>query len=265
VEFRIISAGNAAFSVRGLKLVPRPGHLWFPYDLDPDPELWTIQPDRSAICNGRGKIASGGISLPAGDHRLGVKLRPPVGMTSGVIAAIQILGRASGGEMEIIAADESVTAGAMLANFGVPDAKLRFRLGRAYHDVSVQVEALVPGLTVQWIRLATADEAVWHHYYNLGGSRSVLGQPVSGFLMGDPVSGRLQHSYRRFEGGLIVWTVEYGPCEVYGAIMQQYEALGGIDGKLGCPIGRPKRVRLADGSQQVQQDFETGGLHDQTV
>src|SRR6185503_2747630 len=102
-------------------------------------------------------------------------------------------------------------------------AKLRFRRAGAYRDVAGEVRALVPELTVQWIRLATADEAVWHHYWNMGGGHSALGLPVTAFeRLGRSPYG-LQGALRRFEGGRIYWTIEHGPCEVHGGKLSLYE------------------------------------------
>lgn len=258
VEFRVVSSGASLFQVRGVKLVPRPGRIWFPRDMECEDGEWRFNADRSATSAGAARISTPIINLSAGEHRLGVKLRPPDAITSGMIAAIQITGTPfSAGEdtaSEVIAADSAVTAQAMLANHGVPDAKLRFLLAEPNRDIGVLVTALEPGLTLQWVRLATADEAVWHHYYNLGGTSSALGHPTGGFATVGRSPRGLQGSRRTFEGGSIYWTIEHGPCEVSGEIEAQYEARGGFLGELGFPAVRPKVA-----GDEITQQFE-GGL-----
>jgi uncharacterized protein with LGFP repeats len=105
------------------------------------------------------------------------------------------------------------------------------------------------------MRLATAEEAVWHHYYNMGGSASALGMPISRFEAGSESRYRLKGLLRHFEHGAIYWTVEHGPCEVYGAGYNDYQALGGPDGSLGYPIARPQNI-----GGLVSQQFEGGSL-----
>jgi hypothetical protein len=255
VEFRVVSLGGGAFSVHGIKLVPRPGRIWFPAAMDYERDLWHIAADRSAINKHPTLIASRGITLDAGDHRLGVKLKAPDGSV-GDIAEIRVIGqRDDGGDEEIIAADMHISAEAVRANFGIPDARLRFRLAGMYRDVSIEVRALVPGVTIQWVRLATADEAVWHHYWNMGGMHSSLGLPVSAFETLGRSSRGLQGSARRFEGGAIYWTIEHGPCEVIGSLLARYESVGGYD-EFGFPVSRPKKT-----GDKIAQQFEGGVLN----
>jgi uncharacterized protein with LGFP repeats len=114
----------------------------------------------------------------------------------------------------------------------------------------------MPNVTVQWMRLATDDEATWHHYYNMGGSSSQLGRPTSGFLHGEiSPQGRIG-AVRRFERGAIYWTVEAGPCEVIGEMYRQYMEHDGPSGLLGYPITRPKTSSISI----LTQGFEGGEL-----
>lgn len=259
VEFRISSAGLSSFQVHGMKLVPRPGRIWFARELWFEQQTTTIHPDRSATCLKPGLIGTPPVLLPPGEYRLGVKLIPPEGITSGTIAAIEVKGRIFGSDpdtaLESIVVNPVVTAESTLANFGIPDTKLRFRLAQPYQQVTVELKALMPGLTVQWVRLATADEAVWHHYFNLGGTSSVLGHPASGFVALGTSPRGLQGSCRWFWHGRIYWTVEHGPCEVFGEIEEQYQARGGHFKELGFPISRPKYSH-----GKVTQHFEGGTL-----
>ena len=255
VEFRVGVTSAAPIAVWGIKLVPRPGRIWFPDDLDPDLHYWRVNADHSATSLTPHVLCTSAVILTPGEYRAGVKLRPPRGVTTGAIAAIQAsdVSDARVGS-KVIAANNSITAQAMLAHFGIQDAKLRFRLAETCR-VDLQVMPLAAGLTVQWFRLATAEEAVWHHYFNLGGNRSPLGEPVSALEITISGSSGVQGLYRLFERGLIVWTLVDGPCEISGEIARLYDAQGGVFGGLGFPTGRP--VPSAD---RVVQHFEAGML-----
>jgi uncharacterized protein with LGFP repeats len=114
----------------------------------------------------------------------------------------------------------------------------------------------MPNVTVQWVRLATDDEAIWHHYYNMGGSSSRLGRPISTFLPAEVSLQGRTGAVRRFEHGAIYWTVESGPCEVIGEIYHLYLAQGGPGGSLGYAITRPK----TSSNSILTQGFEGGEL-----
>jgi uncharacterized protein with LGFP repeats len=148
-----------------------------------------------------------------------------------------------------------VIAEDVLAYFGIPDSKLRFRLIIGIPHLRLLIRTLVPGVTVQWVRLANADESVWQHYYNMGGLASPLGAPASGFDVVYSGISNEQGSVRRFEHGCIYWTIPHGPCEVFGPIQTQHEAHGGVSGHLGFPTSRPQSTALS-----IHQRFEGGTL-----
>jgi hypothetical protein len=251
IELRLYSPGAADFSVLGFKLVPRAGQVWFPAELPHSPEAWRHHLDRSATCTAPTTLAGPSISLSPGEYRGGIKLMPPPGMLSGNIAFIDVVA----GE-QVIVAETLVSAEQTLANFAIPDAKMRFRLNEYTHSVDLRVRTLIEGVTVQWVRLATDDEATWHHYYNMGGSASVLGLPINAFRAVEPSLYGLRGSARTFEHGAIYWTIEHGPCEVYGDLFTVYVAHRETHGALGFPISRPKRDR----SGLLVQTFEGGTL-----
>jgi uncharacterized protein with LGFP repeats len=71
--------------------------------------------------------------------------------------------------------------------------------------------------------------------------------------MGSSLSG-LRGASRSFQNGVIYWTIEHGPCEVYGAIDERYVTEGGPRGHLGFPTTRPQ----ADSGEFMRQRFEGG-------
>lgn len=251
-EVRLYSLGAVSFNVLGFKLIPRPGQGWFVRDLAHVAELWTHYPDRSATCSEPATIGGPGIDLRPGDYRVGIKLIPPAGLTSGEFTLISV----AGADEIIIVPETAVSAEEALANFGIPDSKMRFRLYQRQAGVELRVRTLMPNVTVQWVRLATDDEATWHHYYNMGGTSSRLGRPVSTFLPAEASPLRRVGAVRRFEHGAIYWTVEAGPCEVIGEMYRQYIAQGGPRGPLGYPITRPKESN----EMVLSQGFEGGEL-----
>lgn len=253
VEFRVYSLGVTEFGIRGFKLIPRTGRVWFPRHLLHTPEVWTHHPDRSATSSEATTVSVPPMNLEPGDYRVGIKLKPPRGMEAGQVA---LLDAVSGDR--VLAPETVVTAQDLLANFGIPDAKLRFRLAQAEQGVEIRLRTLVEGVTLQWARLATADEAVWHHYYNLGGLDSVLGAPTGDFTSTGESPHGLSGSVRAFERGAIFWTVPHGPCEVYGPASEHHQAQGGIAGLLGYPTSRPKPANQVDASWV--QTFEGGTL-----
>ncbi len=263
MEFRVLSAGSSAFRLHGIKLIPRPGRVWFPAALSYDADAWEVRADRSASCQRPATLGGPGIELAPGDYRLGFKLKPPPEVTSGVVAHLKVVGvplsvEEAVGEPQAVVSDRPVSTEELLAHRGIPDAKLRFRLEQPYRRVEFRVKSLMAGVVVQWVRLATADEAVWHHYYHLGGSASILGTPTGGFVFaGRSVNGTLGF-YRRFQQGITYWTVENGPCEIYGAIGDYYQNAGGPCGELGFPTSRPQPVDTS--SAALVQRFEGGTL-----
>lgn len=251
-DLRLYSLGAATFSIIGFKLIPRPGQVWFVHDLAHVAELWTHHADRSATCSEPTMVGGPGIDLRPGDYRVGIKLLPPGGMTSGEFAVISV--EAANGT--IIVPETAVSAEDALANFGIPDSKMRFRLQENQLGVELRVRTLMPDVTLQWVRLATDDEATWHHYYNMGGSSSRLGRPISRFLHSEiSPQGRIG-AVRNFERGAIYWTVEAGPCEVIGETYREYLEQGGPSGLLGYPITRPK----VSSDSMLTQGFEGGEL-----
>jgi hypothetical protein len=251
VELRLYSLGVADFSLLGFKLVPRPGRVWFPADLPHTSEAWRHNMDRSATCNEPTTLAGPTIPLGPGEYRVGIKLMPPPGVEAGDIAIIDVIA----GD-QIIVPETFVTAEQTLANFGIPDAKMRFRLNEYVRGVDLRVRTLVDSVTVQWVRLATDEEAVWHHYYNMGGSASPMGLPISAFGAAGPSPHGLLGSARTFQHGAIYWTIEHGPCEIYGGVFDRYVEQGQTGGALGYPTSRPRR----DAAGQMTQAFEGGAL-----
>lgn len=250
VEFRVYSLGKAPFYVTGFKLIPRPGRIWFPADLPRVEERWTYHADQSATCVEATMLGGPEVSLAPGDYRVGVKLMPPANMKTGEIVALDVIAQTGEGEI-VLVPETRVTAEEVLVNFAVPDTKLRFRLTEPLHGVEVRVWTLVEGVTIQWMRIATADEAVWHHYYNMGGLSSPLGHPISTFLPSPASPKGLSGFVRYFERGAIYWTVEHGPCEVFGEAFTRLYNAGGTGGALGFPTSRPHQS-----DTQLTQTFE---------
>jgi uncharacterized protein with LGFP repeats len=75
--------------------------------------------------------------------------------------------------------------------------------------------------------------------------------------MGSSLSG-LRGASRSFQNGVIYWTIEHGPCEVYGAIDERYVTEGGPRGPWGFPTNRPQAA-LPSEVGTIRQRFE-GGL-----
>ncbi len=250
IEFHVTSLGICPILFRGLKIVPRPGFIWFPAQLEHDPGAWRFNADRSGTCLEPTRLGGPSISLPPGEYRVGIKFAPPSGTDSGSLAEI-----ATTSPRSEIVPTQLVTAEQVLANFGIPDSKMRFKLDQDSTEVELPIRTLVPGVTIQWVRLATADESVWQHYYNLGGLSSPLNAPTSGFEMVLSGATGARGLVRRFAGGWIVWTIAHGPCEVMGSIQRQYEAQGGWGGVLGFPVSRP----IVAGGKTIQE-FEGGSL-----
>ncbi len=261
VEFRLKSLGGCSLIFQGIKLIPRPGRVWFPSDLDHIKAQWKHQPDRSAICTAPAKLGGPSIALSAGEYRVGIKLKPPPDILTGSIAQIHAAGIAANSqEKHVIDPIQKITAEQMLARFGIPDAKMRFRLDELHTQVELRTETLAPGVTVQWVRLCTAEEAVWHHYYNLGGTASPLGRPISSFTPLEPSPQGLSGSVREFDKGSIVWTLKHGPCEVYGDGLVQWKHQGGAGGSLGLPISRPHDSADESQGDVLVQEFEGGKI-----
>ncbi len=85
----------------------------------------------------------------------------------------------------------------------------------------------------------------------LGAERSVLGHPVAGEAAA-PRGGRVS----RFERGAVLWTSATGARAVYGAILGQYEVLGGPEGFLGYPVGDEEAASTGRVSR-----FESGRVY----
>lgn len=265
VEFSISALGKCPFFVRGVKLIPRPGQIWFAADLDCTPTDWEFAPNRSAQALAPTLLGGPGISLPSGDYRLGYKLKAPAEVSEGQVAAIDVIGvpadkSATEIPAEQIVEPQPVTAEQLRAHGGVPDAKLRFRLDRPYRDLQFRLDILSPGLIMQWLRCATADEATWHHYYHLGGGSSPLGHPLTAFLPLDANRREPRAFQRHFEHGALYYTQDHGPCEVYGPMYQEYQDLGGPLGELGVPASRPRAIDAPPAPARVVQSFEGGEM-----
>jgi hypothetical protein len=168
-------------------------------------------------------------------------------------------------EKRVVDPLQKITAEQMLAQFGISDAKIRFALTEPHERVELRTETLMPGVVVQWVRLCTAEEAVWHHYYNLGGTASPLGRPISSFEPLEHKSEGLSGSIRHFEAGSMVWTLEHGPCELFGEGLLQWNQQGGASGSLGLPISRPHLSLDPSEDEQMIQEFEGGTLTWRTI
>jgi hypothetical protein len=64
VEFQVRGLGVHPIHFRGLKLIPRPGHIWFPSQLAHDPAAWQQNRDRSATCLAPATLGGPSIFLP---------------------------------------------------------------------------------------------------------------------------------------------------------------------------------------------------------
>lgn len=259
VEWRVISTGAASFLIHGFKLIPRPGRIWFVEHLEREPGKWQIDPDRSGACLAPTTVQTPGYTLDPGEYRVGVKLKLPAGMTSGHLADLEAVGISAKEGQRIIVPTKPVTAEDVLARFGIPDSKMRFRLEDPHTDLQLRVRAVVAGMTIQWVRLATADESVWQHYYNLGGLDSPLGPPIGGYLPDTSSRDYVHGSQRHFANGTIYWTIEHGPCQVYGEIARIYHALGGTAGSVGFPVTRPQPLLSPTTTLLQIQYFEREG------
>lgn len=255
VEIRVAGLGKHALTFHQLKLIPRPGQLWFVRQLTHEPTEWEHRSDLSSVCLAPTEVRGPSIELPPGDYRVGIKFTPPPGVNAGQIAEI-----AAVSEQGVIVPSQAVVAEQVLANFGIPDSKLRFRLDRMHTGVELPIRMLAPGAAVQWVRLATADESIWQHYYNMGGLASALGPPASGFVpCFSGLSGE-EGYVRHFEGGSIYWTIDHGPCEVHGAILREYARENGPAGRFGFPTGRPRIEPPGAEAGRMIQPFEGGRI-----
>ena len=91
------------------------------------------------------------------------------------------------------------------------------------------------GGRIYWSSPTGAHEvygAILQRYQAIGGEAGPLGLPVSG--ESDGARGGVRIS--GFQGGRIYWSSPTGAHEVYGAILQRYQAIGGELGPLGLPV-----------------------------
>ena len=256
IDFRLTSIENRAFQFIGCKLIPRPGRLWFTEELARNSDHWTSGPERRGICTQPTLLRGPYVDLPPDSYRVGVKLMAPDDIEIGLIAELAVIGVPVGADKPETLVDATpVTAESVRAKFGIPDSKMRFQIDQPYRDVEIRVKTHVPGVMVQWVRLATADEATWHHYFNMGGRDSALAYPLGPFVPAPASRYGLTGFMRPFKHGVIYYTTQNGPCEVFGDGQAQFDARGGLQGELGYPVSRPRL-----NADSLVQDFEGGSL-----
>ena len=99
---------------------------------------------------------------------------------------------------------------------------------------AVQIQQYTNG-RIYWSAATGAHEmygAILQRYLATGGEAGPLGLPVAAEAAGARAGVRVG----AFQGGRIYWSAGTGAHEVYGAILQRYQATGGEAGPLGLPV-----------------------------
>ncbi len=112
-----------------------------------------------------------------------------------------------------------------------------FQNGSIYWTPELGAHEVHGGIRVKWAQT--------------GGTRGVLGYPVSDEAGCGPGNGRFNH----FMGGSIYWTPELGAHEVHGPVRDKWAEQGWQDSALGYPVGDIR----TDGAQQSGR-FERGTI-----
>ncbi|MCA9902464.1 MAG: TIR domain-containing protein, partial [Anaerolineae bacterium] len=224
-------------------------------------EHWKVKSNGSVIADDikDGFLYGPYADLPAGDYQVAFKLSAPDSVVSEDVAWIDVIAQCDGERVDLVP-ETIVSAKSLRDNNGVADQKFGFSLHQAHTHVEFRLKPLVLGLGVEWVRLATPDEAIWQHYYQIGGIDSVLGPPRSGLRTAAKSTYGTTGLLRRFEGGTIYWnSVMYRSYPVHGVIEQAYEGQHGTGSTmLGFPMSVVKNCVSSTGLKGGVQLFEHG-------
>jgi hypothetical protein len=198
--------------------------------------------------------------LSPGPYEVAYKLVPPEGLSAGNIARLDVVAYRTPEETDkhqTVVKGKIITVEELTRSCRNFEYGLSFRSEQPLYGVEFRVKPLTERLKVKWIRLTTDDQAIWQHYYQLGGINSALGPPRSGYW---PAAGSPQGtsgSLRRFEGGSIYWNDNKGMAfDVTGAIGEYWESMGGSTSLLGFPTSRPAPGVSSPNINVTTQKFE---------